>query len=153
MKYSDILANEHFQNMATAIRVIHFGDAQADFVAALNMLKDATYPYIEADWLARFVDLQLALAEKHDSTFTTGNIAWLTERLQDERPDAFVALFLAYATAPDEFLTPAEIAKQTGTAESGWRNKAAAGQLPGSIKKGKQWLIPKRHVKDDENGQ
>jgi Ser/Thr protein kinase RdoA (MazF antagonist) len=41
------------------------------------------------------------------------------------------------------WLTPAEIAAATGTAESTWRNKAAAGQVPGAVKKGKQWLIPR----------
>ncbi len=41
-----------------------------------------------------------------------------------------------------DWLTPAEIAAATGTAESTWRNKAAAGEVPGAVKKGKQWLIP-----------
>lgn len=50
-----------------------------------------------------------------------------------------------YAPDPNEFewFTPAEVASLTGTAESGWRNKAAAGEIPGAIKKGKQWLIPR----------
>jgi hypothetical protein len=42
-----------------------------------------------------------------------------------------------------DWLTPAEAAALTNTAESTWRNKAAAGQVPGAIKKGKQWLIPR----------
>lgn len=40
------------------------------------------------------------------------------------------------------YVTPLEAAERTGTAESTWRNKAAAGQIPGAIKKGKQWLLP-----------
>lgn len=40
------------------------------------------------------------------------------------------------------WLTPAEAALISGTAESGWRNRAAQGKIPGATKKGKQWLIP-----------
>lgn len=42
----------------------------------------------------------------------------------------------------DTFYTPAEAAEMTDTAESSWRNRAAAGKIAGAIKKGKQWLIP-----------
>lgn len=41
------------------------------------------------------------------------------------------------------FLTPQEVAAATGTSDSQWRNKAAAGEIPGAIKKGKQWLLPR----------
>jgi len=40
-------------------------------------------------------------------------------------------------------MTPGEIAAETGTNTSTWRNKAAAGKVPGAIKKGKQWLLPR----------
>lgn len=43
-------------------------------------------------------------------------------------------------------LTPAEAAELTNTHESGWRNRAAAGEIPGAFKKGKQWLIPRSAV-------
>lgn len=49
----------------------------------------------------------------------------------------------------ENYLTPDEIAERTGDAASGWRNKAAAGKIPGAIKKGKQWLIPASAVGDD----
>ena len=44
------------------------------------------------------------------------------------------------------FITPAEAAALTNTAESTWRNRAAAGQVPGAVKKGKQWLLPRSEV-------
>lgn len=47
-----------------------------------------------------------------------------------------------YEMAEPTMLTPAEIAVKTGTSESSWRNRAAAGKIPGAFKKGKQWLIP-----------
>ena len=57
-------------------------------------------------------------------------------------------LMLAWASATPDYLTPNEIADATGTAESGSRNKAAAGEIPGAVKKGKQWLIPRWAVRD-----
>jgi len=50
--------------------------------------------------------------------------------------------FCAIALIPRQYVTPNEAAAFTGTAESGWRNRAAAGDIPGAVKKGKQWLIP-----------
>lgn len=148
MKYSDIIANPNLQNIAASIRGVHYSDekSHSKFAFALNQLAEVTWPYHPDEWLDRFVDLQLVLAESHHVVLGTDALDWLTQQLETERPDAVVSLLLAYATAPDEYLTPAEIAEQTSTAESGWRNKAAAGELPGSIKKGKQWLIPKRYV-------
>lgn len=51
-------------------------------------------------------------------------------------PVASIALAIV-----NDWLTPAEVAAATDTAESGWRNKAAAGEIPGAVKKGKQWLL------------
>ncbi len=45
--------------------------------------------------------------------------------------------------AADNWMTPAEVAEAIGTSESNWRNKAAAGLIPGAVKKGKQWLLPR----------
>lgn len=44
------------------------------------------------------------------------------------------------------YLTPAEAAEMTGNHESHWRNLCANGQVIGAIKKGKQWLIPRREL-------
>lgn len=45
------------------------------------------------------------------------------------------------------YLTPIEAAALSGAAESTLRNKAAAGAIPGAVKKGKQWLLPVRTLK------
>ena len=50
--------------------------------------------------------------------------------------------FVAVALIPRQYVTPNEAAAFTATAESSWRNRAAAGEIPGAVKKGKQWLIP-----------
>jgi len=44
---------------------------------------------------------------------------------------------------PFPWLSPAEVAQITGTAESTWRNRAAAGKIPDAVKVGKQWLLPR----------
>jgi hypothetical protein len=50
------------------------------------------------------------------------------------------------APPAEQWLTPAEAAELSGTSESHWRNRCAAGQVDGAFKKGKQWLIPRASV-------
>jgi hypothetical protein len=45
-----------------------------------------------------------------------------------------------------DWLTPAEAAAHFGGAEVTWRTRAAAGLIPGAVKKGKQWLFPRSAV-------
>ena len=45
-------------------------------------------------------------------------------------------------------MTPAEVAAETGTEESTWRRKLIAGQIPGAMKKGKQWLLPRLRLRE-----
>ena len=82
----------------------------------------------------RAADPHLAYSED-DMTYFLG-------ACDDHGAALMVGMLIAYASAREDYHTPAEIAAATGTAESGWRNKAAAGDFPGSLKKGKQWLIP-----------
>lgn len=53
-----------------------------------------------------------------------------------------VTLFLKDGSA-ESWMTPQEVAEATSTSDSQWRNKAAAGEIPGAVKKGKQWLLPR----------
>lgn len=53
-----------------------------------------------------------------------------------------VTLFLKDGSA-ESWMTPQEVAEATDTSDSQWRNKAAAGNIPGAVKKGKQWLLPR----------
>ena len=63
-------------------------------------------------------------------------VSWLIEQGFELKNGHFI----------EEMYTPAEIAEFTDTSEAQWRNKAAAGLLPGAIKKGKQWLIPRSAI-------
>lgn len=148
MRYSDFLENKHFRSITNAIRSILYGEPSAEFATARDMLIEVTWPYIAGDWRERFAALQTVMLEKHGTSINVDDVQWLLNQLNTlGRPDVFVSLLMAHATAPvEELLTPVEMAELTGTAESTWRNKASAGQLPGAIKKGKQWLIPQRYA-------
>lgn len=67
---------------------------------------------------------------------------WLMDVMDQE--DALVPMGMLWASAygQDRYLTPPEIAALTGTSQSNWRNKAAAGIFPGAVKRGNVWLIP-----------
>jgi hypothetical protein len=95
--------------------------------------------------IATFTKLltSISSADRHLS-YTTDDLDWLVH-LMDQDPQEYrpvLKMLQAWFSAPDTLLTPAEVAEITVTAESTWRNKAARGEIPGAIKKGKQWLLP-----------
>jgi hypothetical protein len=67
---------------------------------------------------------------------------WFVHILSGEYATVTMSMLFAIASSKQTYLTPAQIAKHTDTAESTWRNKAAAGEIIGAFKAGKQWLIP-----------
>jgi len=154
MKYSDILRNEHFNNLAAIIRVPFWSEAwrkQYNGVPFWSMLNDLNeikteqhFSQNRAEFVARFCDLisSVTIADSN-LDYTEADLAWFIQAMDDEHALAIASLLLAWASAPDELLTPAEVAEITGTADSTWRNKAAAGEIPGAVKKGKQWLLPR----------
>lgn len=158
MKYTDILNHPSFQNIAATLRVpfrsTYWRQQHPDvpFWTLCNSLTDLPGGPVHPDWLSRWTALQVALAEADPSlVLSTEDVTWLLDWLEHEpasEATAVIAMLYAYASAPDETLTPAEIAAATGTAESTWRNKAAAGELAGAVKRGKQWLIPERILID-----
>lgn len=158
MKYTDILNHPSFQSIAAAIR-IPFRSAywrqQHPDVPFWKLLDDLTKlpgGPTHQQWLSRWTALQVALAEADPSlVISTEDVSWLLSWMEHKPEDeaiAVIAMLYAYASAPDVTLTPAEIAAATGTAESTWRNKAAAGEIAGAVKRGKQWLIPERVLID-----
>jgi hypothetical protein len=81
-------------------------------------------------------DMRLAL-------YTDDELHWLLDAAREHRTLLLSVLFVKVYTG-GELKTPVELADATGTSEAYWRNHAAAGDIPGVIKKGKQWLIPTR---------
>jgi hypothetical protein len=156
--FSEILKDEHFNNLANLARSVFRSaywkrsHAKVPFWTLWNDLDKVT-PVSggNSEWnieqvLSAFADLLTAIVEA-DSTksYSTEDIAWLVSVLDDkDLRKVTISLWKAYASAPASLVTPAEAAELTGTSESGWRNRAAAGDVPGAFKKGKQWLIPYR---------
>lgn len=156
MKYTDIINNASFQNIAATLRVpfrsaIWRGShSHVPFWSLWNDLVELPGGPVHADWPGRWVSLQVALAEADTNlVLSTEDITWLFSWIDHADPGeaaAVISMLYAFASAPDETMTPAEIAEITGTVESTWRNKAARGEIPGAVKRGKQWLIPDRVV-------
>lgn len=68
-------------------------------------------------------------------------------------PEVFQLLYVAEiqitraVTQDYHWMTPVEVAAETGTEESVWRKRAARGDVPGAVKKGKQWLLPRLELR------
>lgn len=154
MNYNEILKNPHFNNLAAIIRVPFRSERWREkypavlFWTLIERVSDLT-PTGGPTWdtaalIGAFTDLLVAIVSADENLFyTEADITWLVETLDGEHAKTTIMLLQAWYSAPDEMLTPAEVAEATNTAESTWRNKAAAGDIPGAFKKGKQWLLPR----------
>lgn len=153
MKYLDVVRGEHFNNLAAMIRVAwrkqwHDEHPEVPFWTLEKAFSDAVMA--DATWdrnavLEGFVTLITRLVEADPALcwYTEEDMNWFVQTLDAPDGKTILTLFCAMYSAPDSYLTPAEVAAATDTAESGWRNKANAGEIPGAIKKGKQWLLPR----------
>lgn len=162
MNYSDLLKQPNFQNVSAIIRraltSVHWKrqHREVPFWLLWNKLNAVTP--LDTKWnktavISAFTELLMALADADESLrYSTDDMTWLVSVIDDQELNKVtISLLKAYATAPDEFLTPAEAAELTNTHESGWRNRAAAGEIPGAFKKGKQWLIPRSAAENNHD--
>ncbi len=78
---------------------------------------------------------------------TNAALGWFCPRHLIDGPQADCPVCMG-SLAHAALLTAGEAAAETGTSESLWRNRAASGQLPGAVKKGKTWLIPRPALAD-----
>lgn len=153
MNYWDILRNEHFNNIAAIVRVPFQSSSWRDNHVAmpfwtrleeLDKLRAVLGKKDSKAFVAQFCRFLAELTESDPRlVYTQEDLAWFIKIMDSDQAESITALLFAWFSAPDEMLTPAEVAGRTGTHESGWRNKAAAGNIPGAIKKGKQWLLPR----------
>lgn len=154
MKYSDILRNEHFNNLAAIIRVPFLSKTwkaehpEVPFWTRLDNLTEVKTEQLFAtnrqEFVKRFVAFLAELTQADPRlAYTEADLAWFVEQMDGANALVLVSLLFAWFSAPDELLTPAEVAAITDTGESTWRNKAAGGEIPGAVKKGKQWLLPR----------
>jgi len=154
MKFTEVLRNPHFNNLAAIIRVPFQSDhwrrdhAGVPFWLLVNAFSDAVStetPLDKKRVANEFMALVIALTQADERlVYTEDDLDWFVSvvDMSDGEAKAILNLFKAWFAAPDATLTPSEIAQQTGTVSSGWRNKAAAGEFPGAQKRGDTWLIP-----------
>lgn len=155
MDYLSITQDDSFQRLAAFIRAAKstewaqshpeckFGFYYANFVRLARQY----HPDLRRDLIEAYAGMTSSAIEADAQLMhyaTTDVAAWFVSLLDGERQEVktTLALMLAVASCEDTMLTPVECAERTGTSESGWRNKAAAGDIPGARKAGKQWLIP-----------
>lgn len=155
MQLTQILNNPHFCNLVAIIRIaLHSLDwreenpeerfsariFQIESLMTREHFQDEGDKYEFTQLFIRLLkDIMVA---DHRLRYTKDDIQWFAEAMEQEQALVIMSMLFASAHAEDQYLTPPEIAAQTGKSESNWRNKAAAGEFPGAIKKGKVWLIP-----------
>jgi hypothetical protein len=155
MQITQILNNPHFCNLVAIIRVpLHSYEwrdenPEVRFSVRIHSIESwMTREHFQSEsdkfeFMQRFISLLKDIMKADDRLrYTRADIQWLTEALVQEQALVFMSMLFASAYAEDQYLTPPEIAAKTGTSESNWRNKAAAGEFPGATKRGKVWLIP-----------
>lgn len=149
MKFSNVLKNEHFNNLAAIIRVPFLSEswrkkyAEVPFwtmISELDKAKDVSRVELVNHFCILLTTLTVADPRL---SYAEEDLQWFVEAIDGPHGLTIASLLLAWASAPDTMLTPQEVAEATGTSDSQWRNKAAAGEIPGAIKKGKQWLLPR----------
>jgi hypothetical protein len=160
MDYLNVTRDENFQRIAAFIRTAKstewaqshpeskFGFYYGNFVRLARQY----HPDLRGDLIEAYTGMTSSANEVDvmlSHYVTTDAVAWFIGLLDGNRQavKTTLALLLAVASCEDTTLTPVECAAQTGTSESGWRNKAAAGLVPGARKVGKQWLIPSAWLK------
>ena len=154
MNFTDVIKNEHFVSLSAILRVPFQSHTwkklhpEVPFWTLNENLGKAVHRDSKLDRdqvVAAITDILVAVTSADDVLcYTEDDLTWLFSWLdgEDTTAKAVYSLWMAYYSAPADTITPAEVAEKTGTAESTWRNKAAAGLIPGAEKKGKQWLLP-----------
>jgi len=154
MKFGTILKNKHFCNLAAIIRVPFLSHhwkknhPEVPFWKLLDELNDVKTEQMfhsnKDEFVTRFCAFLVTLTTADPRlTYSPEDLNWFIGAMENEYNYVIVNLLFAYFSANDEMLTAPEVAEITDTSESNWRNKAASGEIPGAVKKGKTWLLPR----------
>lgn len=153
-RFSEVLENPHFNQFVTLLRRAmsqHWRMRHPEVPSVrgaveyrlMKLAKSLDAPAIKQDFLAEWVRLFSSTVEADPRLFyRPEDVTWLVEVLDSEYAAVIMSMLFAAVSSKQDYVTPAQVAEATGTHESGWRNKAAAGALIGAVKYGKQWLIP-----------
>lgn len=153
--YTDILRNPHFAGFASILSVpyrsyqwrnqrphIPFWLCTQELAKLLNgsgLAQPALRDKFQEKFLKLIGEMRQADSRLH---YSNEDVQWLIDTLHGEQASVTMSMLFAMASAKPTYATPVQIAQATDTAESTWRNRAAAGDFVGAYKAGKQWLIP-----------
>lgn len=148
--FSTIVKHPNFVRISAIIRTPFWSSywkrAHAD-VPFWALLDNVKKPLQIGNKEEVFGALSELLREIADATerlrYSVEDIDWLVRTLDESHWQPTIWLLLAYGSAPDTLYVPSELAAVTEIAESTWRKYASNGTVPGAVKKGKQWLLPK----------
>jgi Helix-turn-helix domain len=154
--FSDILRNPHFSQF-TALLSVPYGSmhwrqrhpevpfwTRVKTITKLMHDGGIAHKNLRNQFINEFTTLIVELVSADPKLFyRTEDMDWFVQTLSGEYATLTMSMLFAAASSRQTYLTPAQIAEITGTSESNWRNKAAAGEIIGAVKAGKQWLVPK----------
>lgn len=148
--FSDILHNPCFARLCVPIRVVfhsHEWKRAHPEVPIRHLLErwekfSLNYDLYPHEYLPALINLLTAIGKATPRLMYQAKDLEGFQRLLEGRGAVVAHLFGAYASAADRLITPVQAAEVSGNAESAWRNRAAAGDIPGAWKAGKQWLLP-----------
>lgn len=151
MRFSDIIEDVNFRAICVPIRVaLHAPNwrkrhSNVNVWGLYNTLEHATEKYAQQmeAYVPALTKLLNAIGKASPQLIISTETFAGYLRLIDDYGAVVPPMMLAYASAPDRFATPVQVADATHSSESLWRNRAAAGEIPGAIKAGKQWLLPR----------
>lgn len=152
MRFSDIIEDVNFRAICVPIRVAMYARGpwlarrQAiPFWTLWKTLEHATKNYSAQmeTYVPTLTAMLHNIAKAMPALQVSNEVIAGYLRLIDSHGAIVPPVMLAYASAPDRFTTPAQVAEVAHTSESLWRNRAAANEIPGAIKAGKQWLLPR----------
>lgn len=110
MKYSDILKNEHFQNLAANVQALyqpgwkckHPGSKAATIVIGLDKIRTGNnFAHNRAEIVGQFSALLVDMAHADSElTYTEDDLTWFVESMDTPGARAILSLLFAYASAP-----------------------------------------------------
>lgn len=125
--YADTLRNPHFNNIAAIIREPLRSPAwrrahpDVPFFALHDALVKAIQTLNREQIIDAMTQMIVSLTESDDRIhFSTDDLDWVVAVLDGNESDAraTLAMLQAWWSAPDDYVTPAQVAEATGTSES-----------------------------------
>lgn len=149
--FAAIINNVHFQRIVIILRTVHGRASLQQKLPFWDMFKAcqiAIQTGNKDEIIATFTDLLRGIANAEERLrYSEGDLLWFIRTLDEKKYQTPLLLVLTFATTPalgpEAWITTAQAAAVTDTAESTWRYRANTGAVLGAVRKGKTWLLPR----------